>query len=902
MSWLDGTRARLRLLFAREDDAERRMNDEFRFHIEMETERRVREAGLEPQEARRRARAAFGGVEAHKEALRAGRGWAWLTGLALDLRLARRMLVKQPGLTLVAIFALGIGIPVGVLPLHIVDALTTPPPVRDGDEIVIVRNYDLAESRPVMESVHDFVRWREELASFDHLGLMWRRGPYNVLSGDGLAAPVDGAEFTASIFSLLGVQPLLGRPLIEADEAIGARDVVVIGYGLWQSRLAGDPDVVGRTIRVGAVPRTVVGVMPPGFRYPIRDQLWIPVRLDPLALEFGSGPRGWIVGRLADGVSLEEAQNEIDFSGQRMANQFPDTHARLQPQVLPYTRVLTGIDAPEAGMGVAIGQTLALLLLVLACGNVGILMLARAATRARELVLRTALGASRFRIVSQFFIESLLLAALAAGVGLLSLQAVATGSEHFVAGLPFWVDFEVSRRTALLAISLAGVSAVVAGVIPALKATGRGVQASIQRASAGGSGIRFGRGYSVLIVGEVAVALWFLAIGSTMATRSLSEPGELGVPAAHYLYASVLIPQGDATPTTPSDARPDRPAIFEQVKRVHEELLRRLPEEPGLGPIAVASALPGTSHPTRYIQVEGLPRAEDASAPAYLVQVARVDVGYFEALGQPVAHGRNFNLGDLGEDRSAVVVNQGFVDRVLNGRYPLGRRVRYWAPGREPGPWSYEIVGVVGSLGMNALRADADHGIYHVVGPGEMHPVTFAVRAGSDPETFIPRLRTIVSEIEPSALIQNAGALDRVPDPNRRVLTMATYLFVLLAGIAAVLSGSCLHALMSFTVTERTRETGIRTALGAAPASIVLLVGKRAFLQLCAGVSTGAALSAMLLSGFGGQAESAVLFPKSWPVTVFVITVCVIAVGLLACVRPTVRALRIAPLEAMRPD
>ena len=901
MSWLDGTRSRLRLLFARQD-AERRMNDEFRFHIEMETERLIGEAGLEPREARRRARAAFGGVEAHKEALRDGRGWAWLTGLTLDLKLARRMLVKQPGLTLVAIFALGIGIPVGVLPLHIVDALTTPPPVQDGDEIVIVRNYDLAESRPVMESVHDFVQWRDELASFEHLGLMWRRGPYNVLSGDGRAAPVDGAEFTASIFSLLGVQPLLGRPLIEADEAIGARDVVVIGYGLWQSRLAGDPDVVGRTIRVGAVPRTVVGVMPPGFQYPIRDQFWIPVRLDPLAHEFGAGPRGWIVGRLADGVSLEEARSEIDFSGQRMANQFPETHARLQPQVLPFTHVLTGIDAPEAGIGVVIGQTLALLLLVLACGNVGILMLARAATRARELALRTALGASRLRIVSQLFIESLLLAALAAGVGLLSLQAVATGPEHLVAGLPFWVDFEVSRRTALLAISLAVVSAVVAGVIPALKATGRGVQASIQRASAGGSGIRFGRGYSVLIVGEVAVALWFLAIGSTMAPRALSEPGGLGVPAAHYLYASLRLPQGDATLGTPSGARPDRPAIVEQVKRVHEELVRRLSEEPGLGPIAVANALPGTTHATRYIQVDGLPRAEDAPAPAHLVQVARVDVGYFEALGQPVAHGRNFNMGDLGEDRSAVIVNQGFVDRVLKGRYSLGQRLRYWVPGREPGPWSYEIVGVVGSLGMNALRPDADQGIYHVVGPGEMHPVTFAVRVGSDPETFIPHLRTIVSEIEPSALIQNAGALDQVPDPNRRVLTMATYLFVLLAGIAVVLSGSCLHALMSFTVTERTRETGIRTALGAAPASIVLLVGKRAFLQLCAGVSIGAALSAMLLSGFGGQAESAVLFPKSWPVTVFVITVCVIAVGMLACVRPTLRAIRISPVEAIRPD
>ena len=184
----------------------------------------------------------------------------------------------------------------------------------------------------------------------------------------------------------------------------------MIGHGLWQSRLTGDPDVVGRTIRVGAVPRTVVGVMPPGFQYPIRDQLWLPVRFDPLARELGSGPRGWIVGRLANGVSLEEAQNEIRLLWPAHGRPFPETHARLQPQVLPYAHALTGIDAPEARIGVAIGQILALLLLVLACGNVGILMLARAAARAGELALRTALGANRLRIVSQLFIESLLLA------------------------------------------------------------------------------------------------------------------------------------------------------------------------------------------------------------------------------------------------------------------------------------------------------------------------------------------------------------------------------------------------------------------------------------------------------------------------------------------------------------
>lgn len=822
------------------------------------------------------------------------RGASWL-----DVKLALRMLGKQPGLTLVAIFALGIGIPVGVLPLHIADALTMPPPVHDGDEIVIVRNYDLAELRPVMRSVYDFAQWREQLSSFEHLGLMQRRGSYNVFSEDGSVAPVDGAEFTASIFSLLGVPPLIGRPLTEADEAIGAPDVVVIGYDLWQSRLAGAPDIVGRTIQVGGVPRTVVGVMPREFQYPIRDQLWLPVRFDPLVHELGSGPAGWTVGRLADGVSLEEAQNELDFHGQRMANQSSETHAQLQPQVLPFTQVLTGTDSPEARVFVVIGQTLALLLLVLACGNVGILLLARAAVRAREFAVRTALGATRFRIISQLFIESLLLAVVATGVGLLILQAVVMWRGHLLTGLPFWVDFEVSLGTALFAISLAVVSAAVAGVIPALKATGRRVQASIRQANADGSGIRFGWGYSFLIVGEVAVALLLLTIGAAMAPTMLSDPGELGIPTEQYLYGSLWLPQVDAVA---GNVRPDRPMIDEQVKVAHEELVSRLSQEPGLGPIAVATTLPGTSHRTRYIQIEGLPRAADAPAPAHLVQVAGVDVGYLEALGHPVVSGRNFNTSDLGEDRSAVIVNRGFVDRVLEGRNPVGRRLRYWTPGREPGPWSYEIVGVEGSLGMNGLGLNADQGVYHVVAPGEMHPLNFAVLVGSDPEAFIPRLREIASEIDASAQIQNAGALNNVPDPNRLLSKMGTYLFMLLAGIAIVLSGSCLYALMSFTVTERTRETGIRAALGAPPAKIVFLIGKRACLQLCVGVLIGTAVSAFVTSGFGGQAENAVLFQRSWPVTVSVVTVFVIGVGMLACAKPTSRALRIRPVEAMRPD
>jgi predicted permease len=605
------------------------------------------------------------------------------------------------------------------------------------------------------------------------------------------------------------------------------------------------------------------------------------------------------MGRLADGVSIEEARNEIELLGQRMARQFPDTHAQLQPQVLRYTHVLTEMDSPEAKVGIFITQGLALLLLALACGNVGILILARVATRSGEIAIRAALGASRVRIVSQLFIESLLLAVLGAGVGLLILQAVATVPDYLLAGLPYWVDFDVSLETAVLAMSLAVVSAALAGVVPALKATGKGVQVSMQRAFGGGSGIRFGKGYSVLIIGEVAVALWFLTLGSSLLPSAVSKPGGLGILTEQYLFAALRIPGVDRTANGQGSGRPES---VRRVAVVHQELARRLSAEPGLGPVAIASALPGmSSHASRYVQIEGLPRDAFAPAPAHLVSMARVDVGYFDALDQPILSGRNFNTGDLGEDRSAVIVNTGFVNRVLGGRNPLGRRLRYWTPGQEPGPWSLEIVGVVGPLGMNALNPEGDEGLYHVVAPGELHPVSFAVRIGSDPERFIPRLRSIVTEIDASALIQNPAALDEVPNPDRRVIVLSTYLVALLAGIAVVLSAACLYALMSFTVAERTREIGIRTALGAQTANIVSAIAKRAFLQLSAGVLIGAALSAAMLWALDDRvANGGILRTANWPLTVGLITLFVMAVGMLACVRPTLRVIRIRPVEVLK--
>ena len=812
----------------------------------------------------------------------------------LDVRLAARMLARQPALTLVAIFALAIGIPVGLLPLHILSSLGRPLPVEDGERIVMLRNYDRLESRAVERPLHDFMQWRDELRSFEQIA-MWRSELLNVVAEDGHAAPAQGAEVSASFFPLHRVQPAMGRPLTAADEIAGAPHVAVIGHEFWQSRLGGG-DILGSTIRIGGVPHTVVGVMPEGFRFPYRDDLWMPLRYDPLAYARGSGPSGVVMARLADGASIEQARAEFELLGQRMAAAYPETHEHLRPQVLDYTRALTGVDGPEVSAGIVLTQILAFFLLVLACGNVGILVLARVATRTTEIAVRTALGASRGRILGQLFVESLLLAALGAAAGLVLLQVVATGPDYLVAGLPFWVDFEVSLRTAGLAMTLAILSAAIAGVVPALKATSRNVRASIQRASATGSGIRFGGGYSTLIIGEVAVAVVFLAFGWSILPTATAEPAHIGIRTDHYLHASVHIPRMDESS---GEQQGSDSVLATRVATVHRELARRLAAEPGIGPVAIASTLPGTSHATRYVEVEGLPRPAGAPAPAWLVTVARVDVGFFDALEQPILSGRNFNAADLGERRSAVIVNTSFVERVLGGRNPIGLRIRQWLPDREPGPWTHEIVGVVGRLGTNSLHPDADAGVYQAAAPGELHPVTFAVRVGESPERFTPRLRSIVAGIDAGALIRDPVALSDVPDPNRRVVMLGTWLVVLLAGIAMVLAAACLYALMSFTVAERRRESAIRAALGAQRGAIVAMIARRAFLQLIAGVAIGAALSAGLMAVVG-MLDGGVFRTSNQVLGVGLIAALMVAVGMLACVKPMLRAIRIQPAEALK--
>jgi predicted permease len=803
-------------------------------------------------------------------------GFSWL-----DVKLGLRMLWKHPGLTLVSVFALAVGIPVGMVPIHVVKA-EAPPPLDESDRIQVLRNSDV--TRPVVRptGVYDFVQWREELTSFEILGAAFD-GVYNVISEDGRAAPVEGAEVTASTFDILRVPPFLGRPLIAADEVIGAPAVVVIGHDLWESRFGSDPDVVGRTIRVGGVQRTVVGVMPKEFLYPLLDHIWVPLQVDALAEEQREERMLRVFGRLADGISPEQAQAELTTLGARMAADRPETHARLRPEVVPFT---IGINrVPKGGLRALpefyLFQTFALLMLLFPSINIGMLVLVRTATRSNELAVRTALGASRMRIVLQLFMESLVLAVLAAGVGLLISGWAASrigASNGIVTG---W-----TLETALWALALAVFSATVVGVIPALKVTGRNIQASLRRATAtaGRSAIRFGALSSALIVVDVALAVAIL--GVSVGIWGENRRSGMGIQADQYLSAELRIPRVDAEADAPAMGQSESARLA----ATQEALVRRLAAEPGVGGVAVANLLPGMDHPNRWVEVEsGVPRQK--------VRIARVDIGFFDALEQPILSGRGFDSGDLGENRSAVIVNANFVDQVLGGRNPLGRRIRRWSRTEDNGPW-YEIVGVVGHLGMFANDAERDAGVYYPLAPGEIYPVPFAIRVGDDPGSFTPRLRTLAAEADPTAIIWAPVALDEVFNFQVTIERLVRSYAIVLIGILLTIATLAIYALMSFTVAQRTKEIGIRIALGAGWRSIVGAIARRAMVQLGVGALVGMTIAAFLLHVLTTQ-----LGQNSMGSPVLVASLgTVFAVGLIgsvACIAPTLRALRIAPTEAL---
>jgi predicted permease len=839
MKWFDSARARLRLSFARRA-AESRMNDEFRFHIEMETDQLMRAKGLATDEARRQALAAFGGVEKHKEALRDGRGLAWLGGMSLDVKLGGRMLLKYPGLTLAGGLAIAIAIGIGAGWYDLAGKIMAPTiPLPEGDRVVWIETQNTLTNAPEGRVARDFLEWRRALRTIEDLGA-YRADTRNLILGNAAPEPIQMAELTAAAFRTARVPPLLGRALLDSDEMPGAPSVVVLGYDVWQRSLGGRQDVVGSVVKLGNTPATVIGVMPEGFGYPFNHDAWTPLSLRASygALEGGAIS---VIGRLAPGVTREQADAELRVLGGRAAAALPATHEHLRPRVM---RPGESPDAPDIAP-FAMTNLPVLLVLIIASMSVGTLVYARTATREGEIAVRSALGASRARIIGQLFVEALVLASVAAAVGLVAADRVLSwGIENInraSGGAPFWMTPGLKLTTILYAGGLAVVSAAMLSLLPALKATRARVQSNLANLGTGGATLRFGRVWTTAMTVQVALTAIGIPVAmesASQAMRTLSIRAEF--PSREYLAARIDVNRPFEEETTS--------AFEERRAQTFAALERRIAQEPGVVAVTFADRAPGSVPSTRFGEIE----SSSGAGPAYddLFFTSAVGPGFFEAFDRPVVAGRAFHSGDRSPGARTVIVNEAFAREFSRGAgsgSPIGARLRYSASSARPDAsaterW-FEIVGVVRDFGLDPIdgRDEAPY-VFHAASAGTVSPLVMSVRVRGNPATLAARLPVVAAEADARLYVQDARPLDEWVRRRDIDLTLQVRALAGVTSLVLFLSALGIFSLMSVNVSRRTREIGLRAALGANPRHVLAGILSRGMVLMGSGITAGGAL------------------------------------------------------------
>ena len=886
----------------RRDDVEAEIAAEFRLHLELRTAHLIHD-GIAPEEAARRARLEFGHLASHKNDARDARGlklFDQLTFSWLDVKLGLRMLRKYPGLSLVAVVGMSVAIAIGAGVVGFISSWTNPTlPLDQGERVVSLQNNDARNpGNPERQALHDFLAWRDQLRSVTDLGAFTSDRRNLIIPGRSIEL-VRVAQMSAAGFRVARVPPLLGRPLLEDDERDGAPPVVVIGYDEWQRRFDADPGVLGRPVRLGSEVHTVVGVMPEGFRFPISHHYWVPLRLNAARYERGGGPAIFIFGRLADGVTLDEARAELATIGRQMAAAYPETHEHLRPVILAYAHPFFDVDSPDMALALQALKVAISLLLVVVAVNVAVLVYARTATRIGEITIRTALGASRRRVLVQLFAEALVLSGIAAALGLtlagagLAITrrlAVASGAE-----LPFWTSMSLSSGLIAYVAGLAILAAVIVGVLPALKATGRSVQLGLQQLTSRGTGMQLGRLWAAMIVAQVALAVAILPYAMSF-SGDLYRRGtaRAGFAIERFLRASLSMERDEAPPAAEADGYA---RAFEA--RFHDraaDLLRRLEAEPGVAAVAFARHFPGDELISR-IEVEG--PATGTKTTSFVNDVA---VNFFQGIDVPILAGRGFTDADGREGSNAVIVDRVFAQRVLGGANVLGRRVRVVAEGRpearEEEPW-LEIVGVVPDV-PSQDDLDPEPKLYRPVALANAPTVlTLAVRVADGPASgFAQRLRDMTAAVDPTLqLHQLQSAVQALREDHQGMLAGA--LAVLVAtGSVLLLSAAGIYAMMSFTVARRRREIGIRQALGADPRRLLSSIFARASAQLGAGVVSGLLLATAVALGLarGGPISGRLV------ALLLIAAGVMMAVGLMAAAGPALRGLRVQPTEALKEE
>jgi predicted permease len=873
LAWLNAIVARV-LGFLRPKGADSEFDQELDGHLAMAVEDKI-QRGMSPEQARRAAYMELGGLTQLREAARGARGLPWLSGFGLDLKLGVRMLRKSWGLTLVGGFAMAVTIGLGASVFTIWQTLTgTTLPLDEGDRVVVIQRFGAGTTGNRTAPLPDFVRWRDALRSVTEVSAM-RRSERNVMTPDGPPRQVSVAEITASGFRVARVRPLLGRPIIEDDERDGADLVAVIGQEVWESGFSSDPAVLGRRVQLDETFYTVVGVMPAAFAFPVSERVWTPLRNDRSATAAGAR-EVQVFARLAPGVTIEGARAEVATVGMLPPDAPAEINEQRPPRVVPYAAGLFDAAGASAWISGVILFFVALLL-VPPCANIAILVYARTVTRQEEFAARYALGASRSRIVVQIFIEVLVLSAVAGIAGFLLARQFAARLSGIVTpglqSLPFWMDFSPRFSTVLCVAGLAVIAAAIAGGVPALHATGGWRQSGLQALGNRGTSGRLGKTWIALLATQVALSLAILPSAMEM-TWGIFRPSILGPGFAidEFLTAQIAM-AGDRS----------------RFGDVQAEVVRQLRASAGVSGVTVsASVLMEEPEPGIEVDGSGSVRSD--------VSVNHVDDAFFGVFDARFLAGRGFDAGDFAPGQTAVIVNRSFVEEALGAGNPLGRRVRYRGtddrPGiSDPSGW-FEIVGVVDDI----IAKPSMPTIFQPLAPGQHHQVSVTLRVGPNMTLVAGALREIAGAVDPALRVGSVRSLDDVYRQQLSSVTMLGLLLVTVIVIVLLFTMAGNYTLMTFTVAQRWREIGLRSALGAQPRVLVAGIFGRALIPVVAGAAVGGLLALLI----DAKIDATQAGGQSIPGIVPACAALLIVVGLLALIGPARRALRIDPAVALR--
>jgi predicted permease len=848
-------------------------------HLEM-AELHAVAAGLSPEEARLVARRGFGGIEQMKEDHRDQRSVRWVENLWRDVRYGIASLARDPGFAAVTIGLLALGVGANTAMFSIVDAvLLRPLPFSEPERMVRVwETPSAAEHNPT--TTLTFLDWK-------------RSGIFEALAGEELfraavatgadPARVSGKMVSADYFNVFGVKAGIGRTFAPGEDQPGATPVVVLSYAIWQTQFAGDPDVLKRELALDGERHRIIGVLPKGSFDRDEARFWKPLIFAPDQL---NRRQHWlhVIGRLRSGVNIGQAQARMNTFRASLAPVMPAWKKDWGFTVDPFARLLVG-DTLRRSIFLTFGAVL--LVLLIACANVANLVLAKGATRRKEMALRASLGASRGRLIVQLLAESLVLCVLGGMAGIATAFVLLRAAAPLVAtSLPFTADLTLDARVLGFAAAAVAAVLILTGLLPSLQLSFSKLSGSLNQAPRGSSGSSAAVRRSI-VVGEVAISV-VLICGAALLFKSLAKLQQIdaGVRIDHVITMSTDLPS-TAYPT------PESAAAF------YKAVVERLRSAPGIEQAAVSIGLPlqGVQW-GEFINVAG-------AKESLLVRVKMVDPWYFATLGIPVASGRGIEVRDRAGAPPVMVINQETA-RHLSGKFemanPVGRAVGIGLPGYGPIPESVvsaQIVGVIRNERTGGLHAPIEPVVYVPLAQVPRQDINLVVRTRGEPLVAMSGIREAVRQVDPHLALGEVRTMEQVKEQSMLWAAQPTWVVGVFAGLAALMAALGLYGVLAHAVTQQRREIGIRMALGARPGDVVSHTLRSALSMLVVGLIVGLA-GAFALT----RALKSLLFEVSAldPVALALACVLMTLVGILAAAIPASRAAAVDPMTVLRDE